>query len=202
MKSGRRTYRMTARAEGVQATRARILEAALDALMTQWYDDVRLADVAKAAGVSQQTLLNHFGTKSQLVTAVIQERFGPETEANRFAIEPGDVRGGLEAIVDEYDRVGDAGPRFIAMADRTPELAEAHAHGRASHRRWAEHVFGPRLAGLAADERERRLAVLVSITDNLMWKLLRRDQDLSRDETVTALEQLADALTRPERTSA
>jgi AcrR family transcriptional regulator len=198
MKTERRNYRMKARAEGVQATRARILEAALDALLTQWYDDMRLADVAAAAGVSQQTLLNHFGNKQQLVTAVIKDRFGPETEANRFTIEPGDVRGALEALVDEYDRIGDAGPRFIAMADRTPDLAEAFEHGRASHRRWNEHVFGPFLEGLDAAERDRRLAVLVTVTDTLVWKLLRRDQSLSRDDTVAAIHRLTTSVTHPE----
>jgi AcrR family transcriptional regulator len=199
MKTERRSYRMRARAEGVQATRARILEAAHAAFMAEWYDEVRLGDIAAAAGVSQQTLINHFGTKQQLFTAMLVERFGPETVARRFAVEPGDVAGAIEALVAEYDRAGDAGPRFSVMGDRLPELREAYELGRASHREWNEHVFGPFLQGLPARERERRLRVLISITDVLMWKLLRRDQGLSRPATIAATRQLAEAVIHPER---
>ena len=58
-----RTYRMQARAEGVERTRERILRVAPARFVDLPYDDVRLADVAADAGVTQQTLLNHFSSK-------------------------------------------------------------------------------------------------------------------------------------------
>ncbi|MCI0685672.1 MAG: TetR/AcrR family transcriptional regulator, partial [Sporichthyaceae bacterium] len=61
--SDRRPYTMRARAEGVAATRDRIAQATLRLALEQPYEDITLAAIAQAAGVSHQTVLNHFESK-------------------------------------------------------------------------------------------------------------------------------------------
>ena len=69
-----RTYRMDTRRAAAEATRERILSTAVDAFLTRWYDEVTLQDVARAAGVSGQTVINHFGGKEPLSAAVSRVR--------------------------------------------------------------------------------------------------------------------------------
>ena len=60
---------MATRAAAVEATRERILDAACDAFLASWYDEVTLRGVAVAADVALQTLVNHFGSKEALYGA-------------------------------------------------------------------------------------------------------------------------------------
>ena len=62
-------YRQTARAAAAAATRERILEVATEHFLARYYDDVTLAAIAKEAGVSQQTVINHFASKEGLLEA-------------------------------------------------------------------------------------------------------------------------------------
>ena len=67
-----RTYAMTARAEGAEATHERIVRCALELFLEHWFDDVTLAAIARAAGVSHQTVLNHFGSKVGVLMAAAE----------------------------------------------------------------------------------------------------------------------------------
>jgi hypothetical protein len=42
--------------------------------------------------------------------------------------------------------------------------------------------------------KQRRLAQLVAVTDVYTWKLLRRDKEMSRDQTNLAIRELVEAL--------
>jgi len=70
--SPRRAYRLGARAESMQATRDRILDAVDDAMRTRWYDELTFADLARAAGVSVITVRNFEAGK------VARGRFAPK----------------------------------------------------------------------------------------------------------------------------
>ncbi len=167
---------MQARATAAEATRARIVEAAAAAFLSEWYDEVTLAAIARGAGVSQQTVLNHFGGKEGLLMAVV-DRLEPQIQAVRSAAEPGDVEGAVRALVADYERTGDGVIRALALEGRVAALAPVLARGRANHRAWVTRMLG---AGA-------RLPLLVVATDVSTWKLLRRDQGLSREATVSAM---------------
>jgi AcrR family transcriptional regulator len=189
---------MAARAAGVEVTRERILNAACDAFLTSWYDDVTLRDVAAAADVALQTVVNHFGTKEALYGAAV-ERISDAIEARRYDVEPGDLEGVVAALIDDYDRTGDFTLRSLAEEGRLAVVGPGLARGRRGHQDWVEHVFPSALVGLRGAVRQRRLAQLVAVTDVYTWKLLRRDKGLSRDQTVIAVRELVDALhTSPE----
>lgn len=178
-----RAYSMELRAAAAEATHDRILSAAADAFMEQWYDDVTIASVARRAGVSGQTVANHFGSKEQLFTAV-HERLGGEIVGRRYQPEPGDVRGAVEALVEDYERTGDGVVRFLALEEKVPSLAPTLADGRRGHRKWVETMFqAPEL-----------VPELVVATDVYTWKLLRRDQGLSREETFASILKIVEAL--------
>jgi AcrR family transcriptional regulator len=67
--SGRRPYRAGVRAEQAAATRTRVAASAADLFAREGYSVTTVADVARAAGVSGQTVYNAFGTKAALLKA-------------------------------------------------------------------------------------------------------------------------------------
>src|SRR3954447_22107011 len=87
----KRGYGMVARAEAAAATRERLLASAWRHFAARPFEHVRLADVAREAGVSAQTLHTHFGTKDDLFVAAWRRRMAPEGE-RRDSARAGDVR--------------------------------------------------------------------------------------------------------------
>jgi AcrR family transcriptional regulator len=182
-----RSYTMTSRADATAATRDRILRAAQQLFFDRWYEDVTLAAIAEAAGVSHQTVLNHFESKEgvAVATAEVIER---ETIERRAAM-PGDVDGAIRALVGEYERFGDANARWAASAERLDGLAQLLDVARANHRDWLERTFDDRLPR-GAETRRRAVDALHAATDVYTWKLLRRDLHLGRDEAETTMAEL------------
>jgi AcrR family transcriptional regulator len=178
-----KTYNMELRAAGVEATRERILAAAAEIFLERWYDDVTLAEVAKHAGVSGQTLINHFGGKEQLATAAY-ENVSKEMTLRRYTPEPGDVEGAVEALVEDYEITGDAVIRTLALEEKVATLRPLLERGRDAHREWVESMF----------RAQELVPELVVATDVYTWKLLRRDQGLSRDDTAAAILRIVQAL--------
>lgn len=185
MAEAARTYRMQARAATVGRTRERILSVARDRFFQLPYDDVRLAEVAASAGVSQQTLLNHFSSKEGLLLAVVQF-VEPEIAAMRGPVVPGDVDAAVRGLLRQYEALGDANVRLAAVAERISELARAVEFGRAHHTAWLEETFAD---SLPDDRRARRraIAALYAVTDVGTWKLLRRDLGHSRAATAEVM---------------
>ena len=60
------------RTDNVADTRRRLLDAAIEQFTSNPYEDVTIAGIAAAAGVSHQTLLNHFESKEALAVAAAQ----------------------------------------------------------------------------------------------------------------------------------
>jgi AcrR family transcriptional regulator len=175
-----RTYTMGSRADGVTATRQRIAQAATSLFLEHPYDDVTLAGIAAAAGVSHQTVLNHFESKEGVVLGVA-ELIKAETTSARGDAQPGDVAGAVRALVGDYERMGDANFRWAA-SERLDLLASLLEEARAGHQEWLVTMFGDQLpTGPAA--RRRAVRALHAATDVYTWKLLRRDLHLTRSDT-------------------
>jgi AcrR family transcriptional regulator len=191
--SGGRPYTQTARAAATDATRDRIVEAAMELFLERWFDDVTLRDVAAAAGVALQTVVNHFGSKDGLFLACI-DRFRENIEETRNRAEPDDVHGAVAVLVSDYEHMGDANVRALSVEDRIPAIAKALAEGRSFHRAWVERTFPGALAGLGRADRDRRLLALCAALDVMTWKLLRRDQGLSRARTAAVMQEMTAAL--------
>lgn len=67
--------------------RDRLLRAAADVFAEYGYDGTRVAEIAKAAGVSNAALYSHFGSKAELLVQALRER-GPRLLADVLAAEP------------------------------------------------------------------------------------------------------------------
>jgi AcrR family transcriptional regulator len=189
-----RAYDMTGRAESAASTRDDIARAALGLLMSQEYDDVTLSAIAGLAGVSRQTVLNHFGSKEGVAGAAV-ELIVTETEDLRSTAVPGDLRGAVRILMKQYERSGDSNVRWAMASERLGSLAHRVGEARAFHQQWLAHVFDADLpAGAAA--RRRAVNALHAATDVYTWKLLRRDLGLSRRETESTMADLVAGVLR------
>jgi AcrR family transcriptional regulator len=175
-----RPYTMTARADSSAATRERIARTAAELFLERAFEDVTLAGIAAAAGVSHQTVLNHFESKAGVVLAVA-EILGEETTQARYAATPGDVAGAVGALVGDYERMGDANFRWAASSERLG-LDALLDEARTAHQQWLVTMFGKNLPPTTA-ARRRAVHALHAATDVYTWKLLRRDLRHSRTET-------------------
>ncbi len=170
---------MVARAQAAAVTRERILAAAWELFAAKPYEDVRLIEIADAAGVTVQTLHARFGPKDELFVAAWRSTMEPET-ARRDGAPVGDVEAAVRLIHESYELRGDAGLRLMAQEERIAAVREMTDAGRVWHRGWVQRTFAPLLDGLRGAERERRLVAMVVATDLLVWKLLRREMRLGR----------------------
>ena len=190
MKSSLRTYRMTARADAVAETRARVLDAVVALHERRVSSDISLGDIATEAGVSVQTVLRHFGSRDGLLEAAL-ERVTAAVEDERRA-DPGDVAGAVRAVVDHYELRGDGVLVLLAQEGSEAFAAQVTSNGRRMHRRWVQESFAPLLPRGAA--REEGVDLLVVATDVYTWKLLRRDRGLSLPKTRARMEALVRAV--------
>jgi AcrR family transcriptional regulator len=187
-----RPYQMESRADAVEKTREGIMRAAYELWLKEDYDDVSLERVADRAGVSKQTVIRQFGSKDRLAYATVDWQ-RPREEAAR-AVEPGDVPGAIEIVVDRYERMGDANVRVLELEHRVPAIRYLLEQGRESHRAWVERVFAPFLPKQRGAARRRRVMAFYAATEVMTWKLVRRDFRMSRKETRAVLLALVSGL--------
>jgi len=181
-----RGYSMAVRGQKAEATRQRILEAARDQF------DVRrsgftLDQVAAAAGVSVQTVLRAFDSKEGLVLEAIGTF---RSEVPDRSTVPTSVAEAVALVVADYEVIGDRVIWMLAEEHRVNGFAEAAAEGRQRHRAWVEAAFARWLAELRPAAREPSVLALLGALDVYVWKLYRRDLDLSRSETEAVMERL------------
>lgn len=182
---------------GREATRQHTREAILDAVMSmadRWYDDVTLADVAQTAGVSQQTVVNHFGSKMNLYLAALGERFGPGVLERRRGATAGDPPAIVDAVTADYEVSGDGTWRLVCLAQRLEDLQPVLAGGRQAHREFVEEMFAPLLARRGSARRKVQVTSLSVLLDVVTWWQLRRAEGLTQRETAHHLLGLVEGL--------
>jgi AcrR family transcriptional regulator len=177
---------MLARAEAAEATRARVLAAAHQQFAELPFEQVSLELVARQAGVTVQTVLRRFQSKSGLFAEVAAWR-AASIKTERDAVVAGDVDGAIRTLVESYERWGDEVLHLLVEEHRSPAIRQVTESGRRYHHAWVRRVFGPNLADLQPADLDRRLAQLVVITDLYAWKILRRDLDLTPHEAQATL---------------
>ncbi|GGX69453.1 TetR/AcrR family transcriptional regulator [Streptomyces minutiscleroticus] len=106
-----------------QATREALREAALRLAVEHGPDQVRVEDIAEAAGVSPRTYNNYFASREQaIVSAVTADREARVAAA--VATRPAAVRladAVTQAVVEQYTNTGEHGPEaLLLITTRTP----------------------------------------------------------------------------------
>ncbi|HEY8217304.1 MAG TPA: TetR family transcriptional regulator [Acidimicrobiia bacterium] len=115
------------------ATRAALLDAAIESICADGYAAVTTSEIARRAGVSRGAQLHHFPTKAELMTAAIEHLLALRVQEFREAFTAEALRGDL--VDDGIDLLWTMfeGPAFVAwvelwVAARTdPDLAVAMA---------------------------------------------------------------------------
>lgn len=184
-----RSYVMSARAQAVSDTRRRILSAARDLFSTSWYDEVTLNAIAASAGVSHQTVLNHFGSKEGVFAALAQ-LIQSENEA---APVPASIGEAVQALLSRYERTGLSNARLAMQEHRADAVHETLETARRSHRTWVERTFAP---FLPAEEpaRRQKIAALLLATEVMAWKAIRHDYGFDAEDTAAAITALINGL--------
>lgn len=172
---------MSERAQAAAATGERILAAAWRHFATRPYEQVLLREIAAEARVTAQTLHARVGSKEDLFTAAYAW-FGRQELSQRPAVPGAEPAAAVAQLYDRYEQHGSAILRMLSQEDRIPAVRRMTDAGRAYHRQWAQTSFAPLLRGLRGDARQRRLAAIVVATDLLVWKLLRIDMQLEREQ--------------------
>ena len=175
-----REYRQTARAKAAEETGKRITAAFRAAVEASWFDEVRLEDVAREAGVTVQTVIRRFGSKEGLLEATAEEMDAEILGPRRLATH--DIGAAVDAIIREYEAVGELIMRLLAQEDRYPAIRQLTDRGRATHRAWVGEAFAPWLDRFDGTERRTAHDRLVIALDLYIWKLLRVDMKRSKAE--------------------
>ena len=175
-----RPYTQRARAEASEATHRRIMDALADLVGERSSMSIQLSEVAERAEVSVQTILRRFGSRDGLFDQTIEYQSG-KVEAEREA-PVGSPPEAVRILVDHYEQRGDGVVALLAQEAADERIRGIVTRGRAVHRRWVESVFAPWMDEAEAAERAERVRLLIVATDVYVWKLLRRDAKLSRQE--------------------
>jgi hypothetical protein len=93
--------------------------------------------------------------------------------------------------------VGGRRVNLLAQEQRTELIRQVTDGGRRYYQAWVERVFSPLLEDVPREQRTRRPARVIAVTDVYTWKILRRDLDLSREEAEVAARELAAGILRP-----
>ena len=117
-------------------------------------------------------------------------------DSTRALAPTGDLPGIAENLTEHYEQDGRLALRTLSEEYNSEFIAEQAQFGRDYHRAWCERVFSPYLDTLGPDERARRLAQFVAVCDVYVWKLLRLDAGLSRDQYSASLLELLEPLAR------
>jgi AcrR family transcriptional regulator len=110
-----------------RATRKALRDAALRLALERGPDNVRVDDIAEAAGVSPRTYNNYFASREQAIAAAVTaEREARVAEA--VAARPAGTRlaeAVTEAIVEQYTGPDSHDPRALLLITASPALREA-----------------------------------------------------------------------------
>jgi AcrR family transcriptional regulator len=152
-----------------QATQGRILEATVH-VMARGVASVSIPAVAREAGVSVPTVYRHFGTKRDLLTAVVPyvlRRAGLDELKPPQSIN--ELGHGVRALFERIDSAGDLA-RAAAASPAAEEVRRADMPARIEmNRRLADSIV-PKLTRGDRDRMARLLTILISASALRVWR--------------------------------
>ena len=181
-----RKYEFKRRAENVEETRRRIVEAAVELHGTVGPARTTVSAIADRAGVHRQTLYRHFPSERELLTAcsgLWEERHPPPDPEGLRAIPDGLERlrfglTGLYAFYEEGEEMLANVVRDAAVHELTAETSEMRGEALRRLREVLAEALVPRGGSPRVE------ALLDLALDFTTWQALVRRSALSRDEAV------------------
>ena len=171
-----REYRMRKRAEGLDATRERIVEATAELHYEQGVEATSYVQIAERAGVGPATVYRHFPTLGSLVEACgasVWDEIQPPTPENAPAVFAGleTRQERLEHLVAELDAFYDRGAVWLGHAararDRVPELDAFLRHVDAGIEALVREAVGP-------GSEDSAILLAAALADVAVWRSLKR----------------------------
>ncbi len=188
MKLETRKYDSSKRKARAEERRKHILKCSARLISAASEDAFRLEDVAKAAGVSVQTILRAFGSRVGLMIATLETEAPDAVDFTRFTnIEVSNLDSFVRTVFTVYDKIGDLVIRALADEHRSPEFQKTLEVGRTFHREWVSQVFGSYIDRRPPKEQPVLFRALMTATDIYIWKILRRDEALSLEEAIATV---------------
>jgi AcrR family transcriptional regulator len=132
-----------------EATRRALREAALRLALERGPDNVRVDEIADAAGVSPRTYNNYFSSREQAIVAAVtaerEARVAAAVAARPAAVRLSDAV--TEAIVEQYTGSGSHDPRALLLISTRPALREAFLGAAAGIEHPLADALAERIAG-------------------------------------------------------
>jgi AcrR family transcriptional regulator len=132
-----------------QATREALRDAALRLALERGPDNVRVDDIAEAAGVSPRTYNNYFSSREQAIVAAVTAEREAQVAAS-VAARPAASRlsdAVIDAIVEQYTDPGSHDPRALLLITASPALRDAFLGTAAGIERPLAAVIAERVGG-------------------------------------------------------
>jgi len=196
MKKTKRPYVMTARTAKAAATKARIRASAVQLYCERPIEDFTLEQIAERAETTVQTVLRAFASKDKLIMAALEEMAARGVSLKPTP--PGDVAAALRAIYDVYETSGDLIVQRLNDEQRRPGLKATLEQGREGHRVWVKTAFAQQIERHNGGARAQLFNMLLVATDVYVWKLLRRDRNLSRPAAEAVVSRMITSVTNGE----
>lgn len=171
-----REYRMRKRAEGLDATRERIVEATAELHYEQGVEATSYVQIAERAGVGPATVYRHFPTLGSLVEAcgvTVWEAIQPPLPDNAPALFAGleTQHERLERLIAELDTFYDRAAGWLGIAardrDRVPELEAFLRQVEAGVEALVREAMG-------AESSEASIRLITALADVSVWRSLKR----------------------------
>jgi AcrR family transcriptional regulator len=189
----KRTYNMNVRAKKVSDNEKRIMQSIFGLWEKLSIHEITLEMVAKDSGVTVRTILRKYGSKEGLIETCIEKDISNIKKVRDTASE-GDYLEALKILLKDYERIGDAAIRTLAIEQELPIAKKILDNGRAYHKEWCKHVFGPFLPDPSASDYESKLLSFITATEFYLWKLLRRDLNKGQEATFSVFKSLIEGL--------
>jgi AcrR family transcriptional regulator len=131
--TSKRRYHSPLRAAQAEATRRRVVVAALERFAAQGFGGTSVAEIARSAGVAPETIYGTFGTKQGVLVAIAElalaERFDLAAFRRRHTDLVGRPRAQLRNLVDAIADFFAASPDIVAMFGQAAPEATAAFEG-------------------------------------------------------------------------
>jgi AcrR family transcriptional regulator len=183
-------------------TRQHISDVATGLFLERGFDEVRVADVAAAAGVSEKTVYNYFETKEALLLdreqgmeQALRTALGPQS-ATSSPIEAM-VRVILDELTEFYDLWGDGDGfrevlRFTALIEETPSLRAAQRDMMDRLTQVAATAMAERAGVDPADPEPQIAAAAIVGLGGVMFRTLHRQAETAPDAATAQAAVVAD----------
>ena len=130
-------------AERTRASRAKIIESAIEAFAQKGFRGAKMADIAKAANLTEPGLLHHFPSKTHLLMEVLKERDRIDSERMRATLQKNGnhfLEAGIELVEHNQTVPGLVQLFNLLVAESVSPDHPAHEFFRERYQREREHM--------------------------------------------------------------